>query len=180
MSDRVKWLALGYNIPINPSKNRVYIWRKLKEYGAEYFKQGVALLPYNKTNLNRFSILAAKIRDMGGDASLVEMSFLDKQDELDIIEKFRQQSTLELGELKADCFSLLQQLKHHAGQKFSEYETEQLKKVVKRYSKAKSRDHFSTGVSEELDTGMNSIMEIVRASAEDFAAQLAKNLNKTF
>ena len=42
---RTVWLALSYNVPINPSKARVYVWRKLKEIGAEYFKQGVALLP---------------------------------------------------------------------------------------------------------------------------------------
>ena len=37
MAEPLRWLALGYSVPINPSKNRVYVWRKLKEYGAEYF-----------------------------------------------------------------------------------------------------------------------------------------------
>ena len=43
MAEPIRWLALGCSVPVNPSKNRVYIWRKLKEYGAEYFKQGVSL-----------------------------------------------------------------------------------------------------------------------------------------
>ena len=43
MAEQLRWLALGYSVPVNPSKNRVYVWRKLKEYGAEYFKQGVAV-----------------------------------------------------------------------------------------------------------------------------------------
>lgn len=179
MSEPVKWLALGYNIPINPSKNRVYIWRKLKEYGAEYFKQGVALLPYTKTSYTRFRALAAKIQEMGGEASIVEMRFLDEQDEQDVISRFQAQSATELDELKKDCLELLQQLKRHAGQKISEYESEELKKMVKRYSKAKSRDHFGASVSSEVEKGLNSILEIVRASTEDFAAQLTKNMNKT-
>ena len=37
---RTIWLALSYNVPINPSKVRVYVWRKLKEFGAEYLRQG--------------------------------------------------------------------------------------------------------------------------------------------
>ena len=40
MPERVKWMGLGYNLPVNPSKNRVYVWRKLKEFGAEYLRQG--------------------------------------------------------------------------------------------------------------------------------------------
>ena len=30
MAEPIRWLALGYSVPVNPSKNRVYIWRKLK------------------------------------------------------------------------------------------------------------------------------------------------------
>ena len=45
----ISWLGLGYNVPVNPSKNRVYVWRKLKEFGASYFKQGVAILPKNQS-----------------------------------------------------------------------------------------------------------------------------------
>lgn len=30
MADPIRWLALGYSVPVNPSKNRVYVWRKLK------------------------------------------------------------------------------------------------------------------------------------------------------
>ena len=54
MAEPIRWLALGYSVPVNPSKNRVYVWRKLKEYGAEYFKQGVALLPYNRQSYTKF------------------------------------------------------------------------------------------------------------------------------
>lgn len=63
---RTVWLALSYNVPINPSKARVYVWRKLKEIGAEYFKQGVALLPNTAQSMQQFSALAQKIRQLGG------------------------------------------------------------------------------------------------------------------
>ena len=43
MADKRKWIGMGYNLPVNPSKNRVYVWRKLKEVGAVYYKQGVTV-----------------------------------------------------------------------------------------------------------------------------------------
>ena len=79
MAEPIRWLALGYSVPVNPSKNRVYIWRKLKEYGAEYFKQGVAILPYNRQSYTKLKHLQAKILEMGGEASIVEMKFLDRR-----------------------------------------------------------------------------------------------------
>ena len=87
MADPIRWLALGYSVPVNPSKNRVYVWRKLKEYGAEYFKQGVALLPYNRQSYTKFKYLSAKILEMGGEASIVEMKFLDPKDEREVVSR---------------------------------------------------------------------------------------------
>ena len=81
MLEQLTWLALGYSIPMNPSRNRVYVWRKLKEFGAEYFRQGVALLPNRKNALAQFTALAEKIRSFGGTASLMEMRFVDPADE---------------------------------------------------------------------------------------------------
>ena len=88
MAEPIRWLALGYSVPVNPSKNRVYIWRKLKEYGAEYFKQGVAILPYNRQSYTKLKHLQAKILEMGGEASIVEMKFLDPKDEREMVRSF--------------------------------------------------------------------------------------------
>ena len=72
MAEPIRWLALGYSVPVNPSKNRVYVWRKLKEYGAEYFKQGVALLPYNRQSYTRFKYLLGKIVEFVKERGLTE------------------------------------------------------------------------------------------------------------
>ena len=112
MADPIRWLALGYSVPVNPSKNRVYVWRKLKEYGAEYFKQGVALLPYNRQSYTKFKYLSAKILEMGGEASIVEMKFLDPKDEREVVSRFRTQALEELSQLKQDCAQVLSELKN--------------------------------------------------------------------
>lgn len=173
-----KWAALGYSIPINPSRNRVYVWRKLKEFGAEYFKQGVAVLPHNKKNVLRLDRLALRIQEMGGDAQLVELKFLNPKDDAALIQKFRKQSDSEYVELMHECADLFSQLRQGAGDKLEEYQSEQLRRLVKKYSLAKSREHFHSGRSGEFEEKLYGVIDSLRSCGTDLRAQLLGALNK--
>lgn len=133
---QITWLALGYNVPAEPSKNRVYVWRKLKECGAGYFRPGVAILPNNPGNTAQFRILAAKIREMGGEAVMVELKFCEPRDESETIGRFMKNSESEYRELMRDSKSLSSMT--------PDMRDELLKKLVKRYGKVRSRDFFSS------------------------------------
>lgn len=143
----MKWIGLGYSVPAEPSKNRVYVWRKLKELGACYFKQGVAILPANTQSMAKFSTLAAKIRDMGGDATLVHMQFVDPRDEAETIERFRRQSENEYQELLRDCAAVVSGIREIVD---PAERRERIAKVVKRLGRAKSRDFFHSQSRDEL------------------------------
>lgn len=177
MAEALRWLALGYSVPVTPSKNRVFIWRKLKDYGSEYFKQGVALLPYNRTSFTRFKYLSGKIREMGGEASIVEMKFLDPADEKEIVAKFRAQALAELDAILQDCSRVLSELSRHSGV-LSSLQQDDLIKMVKRYSKAKTRNHFCLTLAQDIETGLYAIISLLKNSAGDFSAQLLKALEK--
>lgn len=177
MAEPIRWLALGYSVPVNPSKNRVYIWRKLKEYGAEYFKQGVALLPYNRQSYTKFKYLSTKILEMGGEASIVEMKFLDPRDERETVSRFRTQAMEELSQLKNDCAQVLAQLSS-GGQLFTEDQTEQVKKMIRRYSKARSRNHFGLSAAQDVETGLYAIISAARQASAELSAQLARAMDK--
>lgn len=178
MADAMRWLALGYSVPINPSKNRVYVWRKLKEYGAEYFKQGVAVLPYTRSSYTKFKYLSGKILDMGGEVSIVEMKFLDSKDEQDMILRFRAQELEELNQLKKDCAEIMSQLSRQTALAFTELQGEQIKKLIRRYSKARERSHFCGSLVEDVEHGIYSMLEILRAGAGDAAAQFFRAMDK--
>lgn len=137
---QISWLALGYNAPAEPSKSRVFVWRKLKECGAEYFRPGVALLPNNAESMAKFRALAAKIKEMGGDAVIVELKFCDTRDEAETVSRFRKNSEKEYAELARESRGVMQGATAPASQAERD---ELLKKLVKRYSKAKARDFFS-------------------------------------
>ncbi|WP_066455272.1 Chromate resistance protein ChrB [Anaerotruncus rubiinfantis] len=169
---RTVWLALSYNLPINPSKVRVYVWRKLKEFGAEYFKQGVAILPNTAQGMQQFTALAQKIRELGGEASIVELRFTDSSDEAQMTARFKKQIEDEYRELLSDCANALREIRKPENP-ISQQESERIKQMIKRYRKTRSRDYFKTGgAAGEIEDGINEIIDSVRSVAADFGKQL--------
>lgn len=150
MSGQV-WLALSYNVPVNPSKNRVYVWRKLREYGAGYFKQGVALLPMSAQSMAKFRQLSAKIREMGGEATIAELRYCDARDEAEAIERFRKQAEDEYLELMRDCAALMGNL-FSAGDR-----SERFKRVARRFKQAQARDYFAAGTQGKLKSALEEL-----------------------
>lgn len=173
---RTVWLALSYNVPINPSKARVYVWRKLKEIGAEYFKQGVALLPNTAQSMQQFSALAQKIRQLGGEASIVELRFTDPNDEAQMTARFKKQVDDEYTELLADCANVLLLLKRPE-QPLTAQETERIRQMVKRYRKTRSRDFFKAAEAKEIEEGINEIIDGVKGIASDLGKQLRRMMD---
>jgi len=103
-----KWLLLTYKIPPEPSAKRVYIWRKLKRFGAILHQEACWVLPSNPRTREQLQWLSEEIIEMGGDASLWEADlvlgagdemlmrkFMEQVDQayLEIIEKLAQGET---------------------------------------------------------------------------------------
>lgn len=134
MKEKPLWLALSYTIPMHPSGSRVYVWRKLREIGAEYLRQGVALLPTSRSSLHKLQLLRDRILALeGGEAVITELRFLEEQDNRRMIETFRKRSLEEYRELMEQADSL------------------DPKALRKRLAKVKSRDFFAA--VEELGSG---------------------------
>jgi len=153
---KIVWLALGYNVPVNPSKNRVYVWRKLKEWGAGYFKQGVAILPKSTKNMAKFRQLAAKIKELGGEATIAELKFCDARDESETVERFRSQSSSEYDELLRDCARIVEGVQKNL---FAGGGREDYKKVMRRYKQAQERDYFFSGTGGKLKAALEELAE---------------------
>jgi hypothetical protein len=165
---QVTFLALGYSVPVNPSKNRVYVWRKLREAGACYFRPGVAILPKSGQSLTQFRGLAARIRDTGGEAVLADLRFLDSHDEQRTIRMFSEQSREEYQELMADCASVIEKLKGSLEGQGPEL----VRKVMRRYKKIKGRDYFRHGPGGETSAILEELAEDIAFSAEELSRQL--------
>lgn len=177
--DSFNWITINYHLPVTPSGSRVYAWRKLKELGAAYLRQGVAVLPYSADNLRRVQPLAVKIRSMGGQCTLTEMRFIEEKDHRQMVENFKTQSKDEFKELLLDAVQLCDTL--GVGE-----QDHPDKAIQKRYQKARSRDYFnieneigSTGLWAEFfseiktEVGWAELLDDLRQGCKDVGRMVA-------
>jgi hypothetical protein len=85
------WLLLHYKLPNKPSALRVYIWRKLKRFGAILLHDAVWVLPDSPRTAEQIQWLAAEIEEMGGDAFYWTASTLLESQEESVRRQFEEQ-----------------------------------------------------------------------------------------
>lgn len=135
------WLLLLYKIPRNPSKVRVYVWRKLKRLGAVLLHESVWCLPSNPKTKEQFQWLTVEIQELGGEATLWESHLvLGMKDEF-IIKEFLDQVDQEYSEI-------LDELKK---------EQIDLVSLSKKYQQIKIKDYFQS------DLGKRALEELQNA-----------------
>jgi DNA-binding transcriptional regulator PaaX len=64
------WVFLAYQLPREPSRPRLALWRALKRLGAGLIADGVAALPESPRNVEHFEWLAAQVEENAGTASV--------------------------------------------------------------------------------------------------------------
>jgi hypothetical protein len=87
--DKTRWLILVYQLPREPSRHRVAVWRKLKSLGALYLQDGAAALPEDAVTREQFEWLQLRIREAGGEATLWEALPNTVAENKDLVEAFR-------------------------------------------------------------------------------------------
>ncbi|MBQ2750963.1 MAG: hypothetical protein IJF25_00140 [Oscillospiraceae bacterium] len=107
---KTEWLALSYTVPTSPSKVRVYVWRRLRTIGAQQLRNGLAILPNTKENLDSFKTLLEKIKELSGDATLIEMDFTDEIENFEMKKRFSLAKEEQLRDALAECSTLLDKL----------------------------------------------------------------------
>lgn len=136
------WLHLIYKIPRNPSKVRVYVWRKLKRLGAVLLHESVWCLPSNPKTREQFQWLTVEIQELGGEATLWESHLVLGMKEDHIIKEFLEQVDQEyteiLDELQKEQIDLVSLSKKYQQIKIKDYFQSNLgKRVLKELQNAR-------------------------------------------
>ena len=169
----VTWLALAYQVPTEPSRARVYVWRKLREHGAVYLKQGVALLPKSPPSLTKFRSLALKIQEMGGEATLAELRFVDVRDEAETIERFRSQSQSEYRELIAELAKMRESLRQDRAR---EARADDARRMARRYGQVRARDYFKSRTAPDISSDLDELIGDMSRATDDLLRHFAQML----
>ncbi|MDZ8136432.1 MAG: ChrB domain-containing protein [Nostoc sp. DedQUE04] len=95
-----------YKVPAQPSTQRVYVWRKLKGWGALYLQQSVCVLPHREDLQQYLAELKADITAGGGEADLL-IIWIDEPDQnAMLVNRFQQQADREYQEFLGQCRDL--------------------------------------------------------------------------
>src|SRR6478736_5295462 len=84
-----RWLLLTYKVPLEPSKRRVALWRRLKGMGGIYLQSGVCLLPKTDDHVRRLKMLENDVTEMGGESLILETVALDRSQEDKVVARFK-------------------------------------------------------------------------------------------
>lgn len=98
-----QWLFLAYKVPSEPSSNRILIWRELKHMGAYYPQQAVCILPGRETIRSQIGKIRAKVKEMGGTDTYLEIPFLPEEQHNELVEVFIDLAARQYGEIVEEC-----------------------------------------------------------------------------
>lgn len=84
----LRWLLLVYRIKAGSSAQRTYVWRQLRQLGAVYLQQAVAVLPDRPEMRTGLDQLGERIRRAGGEASLLETTSPTAAWEAEMVARF--------------------------------------------------------------------------------------------
>ena len=78
-------MLLAYRLPREPSTPRIAVWRKLKQHGVVQLLDGLAALPLDARNRERFDWLAAEIVEAGGEAAVWHASVAGRRQHRELV-----------------------------------------------------------------------------------------------
>jgi hypothetical protein len=161
MENRTRWLILVYQLPREPSRHRVAVWRKLRTLGALYLQDGAVALPEDAVTREQLEWLQLRVREAGGEATLWESKPATLAEEKALVEAFR--SSRE--EAYANIISEAERVRRKAEMGGGKTLGEDLKKLERELRAERRRDYFRSPLRKEAASALKAAREAIRASA---------------
>ena len=174
-----RWLVISYNLPTEPSRHRVAVWRALKKLGVVNIQQSMWVLPYNDKNYAALLRISEEIELNQGEALLMDCSFFSKEHENRIISILNDVRDEEYKEFISECVKYLKEVeKEITIEKFTfaelEEEEEELNKLISWHGKIAARDPFQVP---ERDNA-NKMLVLIQQTFEKYNEMVYEKNNK--
>jgi hypothetical protein len=161
MEKRTRWLILVYQLPREPSRHRVAVWRKLRTLGAIYLQDGAVALPEDAVTREQLEWLQLQVREAGGKATLWEAQPATLAEEKALVEAFR--SSRE--EAYANIISEAERVRRKAEMGGGKALGEELGKLERELRAERRKDYFRSPLRKEAASALKAAREAVRESA---------------
>jgi hypothetical protein len=139
------WLLLLYGLPARRGSSRVSLWRQLKKTGAIALKSSTYILPDQPAHRERFQWLAQRVRDSGGDATLIHATDIEGMPDEEIVRAFNAARATDYAGLTADLTAFIAANKRKTSDTFAD----QLERFSTRVEEIQQVDFFASPKSED-------------------------------
>ena len=141
------WLLLIYRIKAESSGRRTYVWRQLRQLGAVYLQQAAAVLPDRPPLRAELDRLGQRIRNAGGEASLLETTSPSAAWEDELVSRFNTARDAEYEEILDSVESFEDEIRRETRKKrfrFAELEEGEAdwEKLQRWFARLEERDFF--------------------------------------
>ena len=156
---KTRWLILIYQLPREPSRHRVAVWRKLKALGALYLQDGAAALPEDAVTREQLEWLQLRVREAGGEATLWEALPNTVAEGKSLVEEFR---TSREAAYK-DLISAADRLRRKAtlGSDTTSL-LEDLGKMEREFRAERRRDYFRSPLRNEAAAALRAVRRVLK------------------
>ncbi|MHB8172682.1 MAG: Chromate resistance protein ChrB [Thermincolia bacterium] len=144
--DKKKWVLLIYKLPSEPSKLRIYVWRKFKKLNAQYLQDSVVILPRTDRTVECLRWISEEIKELGGTSLLWEATALGYTEDEAVKQMFIDSTKAQFGELLVRINS------------FEDANKKEFARLMKDYTFLKTTDYFKTGLREKVETELEKLM----------------------
>jgi hypothetical protein len=150
-----KWLVFGYDVPDEPSRIRVRLWRQLKGLGAIYPEMSFCVLPDSKRIRSHLEGLTLGLQEFGP-CVVLEAKGMDKRDNDTLSELFKEDLEKEYRELIEECNEFLEEIRRNVATgnvtqtEVSELE-EALDALERWFAKIRGKDFLGSSAQQRID-----------------------------
>jgi len=167
------WLIITYDVPNEPSKLRLRVWRELKKAGALYPPLSFCILPNTAKSMEQASNLKGKIREYGR-AVILEARAVSEEDHETILNLFKAEREKQYEEILEECQEFLQEIENNiASQKLTDEEVEEMEESLEGlerwFERIKTIDWISSSPNREK---VEKALEKCRDALTNFAERV--------
>jgi DNA-binding transcriptional regulator PaaX len=156
---KIRWLILIYQLPREPSRHRVAVWRRLKALGALYLQDGAAALPDDVVTREQLEWLQVRVREAGGEATLWEALPNTVAENAALVEEFRVLREAAYRELIGAADGLMQKAETGVGQTVL---LDELARIERDFRNERRRDYFRSPLRKVADAAIRDARRAVK------------------
>lgn len=124
------WILILYDIPSEPSKLKVRVWREFKKLGALYPQMSLCILPNNQEKIEKIEKVSQIILS-GGRFIKITATELDKKEHDKISDMYRKERDKQYDEIVEECEEFIEETDLNIrNKKFTQEEVEEMEEVL--------------------------------------------------